>query len=226
MRKMDCGADARASHAQVCPFVEQSTVSDRRIRLRAAYYVLTGLFSRLYVRTNRAKPDLNAETLARMSGKCMSDMSNLETDGVYIATDGLSYDYNGVTAVSKVGITVAKGQIVALIGANGAGKSTTVKMIAGALKPRTGRVLFGGRDITGMPAHKVVQQGIALVPESRLVFRHLTVLENLQIAGHLPRSRDRMKDSYDHVFQLFPRLYERRAQHAGSLSGGEQQMLA
>lgn len=153
-------------------------------------------------------------------------MISAASDDTVISTDALSYDYSGVSAVSNVGISVRKGQVVALIGGNGAGKSTTVKMIAGALKPKTGRVSLRGENITGMPSYKVVQKGVALVPEGRLVFNQLTVLENLKVAGHLPRARNSLSDNYEHVFGLFPRLYERRAQNAGSLSGGEQQMLA
>lgn len=143
-----------------------------------------------------------------------------------LSVSGLSYDYSGVSAVVECSLDVSAGDIVALIGTNGAGKSTTAKMIAGALRPKTGRIVFDGEDITQLSAHEVVERGLALVPEGRLVFQNLTVKENLQLAGHVARARDRYAESLEHVFQLFPRLAERRAQTAGSLSGGEQQMLA
>ncbi len=138
----------------------------------------------------------------------------------------LAYDYAGMGAVADCSLEVPKGQIVALIGGNGAGKTTSVKMIAGALRPRRGTILFEGNDITGMPAHRVVDLGLCLVPEGRLVFQHLTVYENLLVSGHVGRARDRMQANLDRVFALFPRLGERKSQNAGSLSGGEQQMLA
>lgn len=143
-----------------------------------------------------------------------------------LSVSGLSYDYTGVSAVVECSLDVPAGGIVALIGTNGAGKSTTAKMIAGALRPKVGHILFDGEDITQLSAHEVVERGLALVPEGRLVFQNLTVMENLQLAGHVARARDRFAESLEHVLELFPRLAERRAQTAGSLSGGEQQMLA
>lgn len=139
---------------------------------------------------------------------------------------GLAYDYAGVPAVVDCSLSVAEGGIVALIGANGAGKSTSIKMIAGALRPRQGWIDFDGHDITGMPAHREVEMGIALVPEGRLVFQHMSVRENLLVGGQSQRGRPRIKASMERVFDLFPRLAERQSQTAGSLSGGEQQMLA
>lgn len=139
---------------------------------------------------------------------------------------GLEYDYSGVTAVTDCSLELPKGEIAALIGGNGAGKSTSVKMIAGALRPRAGKIIFDGQDITGLPAHQVVELGIALVPEGRLVFQHMTVRENLLLSGHVRRARARCRQNLDHVFALFPRLKDRQGQNAGSLSGGEQQMLA
>ncbi|MBW3097479.1 ABC transporter ATP-binding protein [Pseudohoeflea sp. DP4N28-3] len=129
-------------------------------------------------------------------------------------------------AVEDCTLDIPRGGIAALIGGNGAGKSTSVKMIAGALRPRSGRVSFDGHDITGMPAHQIVDRGLALVPEGRLVFQHLSVHENLLLAGHVARARTACKQNIERVFDLFPRLRERRQQNAGSLSGGEQQMLA
>jgi branched-chain amino acid transport system ATP-binding protein len=143
-----------------------------------------------------------------------------------LSVSGLAYDYAGVGAVADCSFDVPKGRIVALIGGNGAGKTTSVKMIAGALKPRRGTITFDGRQIAGMPAHRAVELGLCLVPEGRLVFQHLTVRENLLIAGHVQRARGRLQENLDRVFDLFPRLGERKSQNAGSLSGGEQQMLA
>jgi branched-chain amino acid transport system ATP-binding protein len=138
---------------------------------------------------------------------------------------GLRYAYRGIRAVSDVSLQVGAREIVALVGANGAGKSTSVKMIAGALRPAAGRISWDGVDITGLPAHHVVKRGVTLVPEGRLVFQALTVEENLLVAGQA-RGQPALGESLDHVFSVFPRLADRRRQPAGSLSGGEQQMLA
>ena len=143
-----------------------------------------------------------------------------------LEASGLSYDYAGIVAVTDCALAVPESGVVALIGANGAGKTTSVKMLAGALRPRTGRIIFDGQDITGLAAHQAVNLGIALIPEGRLVFQHLTVLENLLVAGNCRRGKPHMTRNLDRVFSLFPRLAERKAQNAGSLSGGEQQMLA
>ena len=143
-----------------------------------------------------------------------------------LEASGLSHDYAGVPAVLDCTLRVPRGRIAALIGANGAGKSTSVKMIAGALRPRTGRVAFDGAEITGTPAYAALELGIALVPEGRLVFQHMTVEENLLVGGQSRRGRADVARNIAHVFELFPRLAERRRQVAGSLSGGEQQMLA
>ncbi|GGG23686.1 ABC transporter ATP-binding protein [Caldovatus sediminis] len=140
--------------------------------------------------------------------------------------EGLRYAYRGVPAVQEVSLSVGEGEIVALLGANGAGKSTTVNMLAGVLRPAAGRVLWRGEDIAGLPAHRVLERGIALVPEGRLIFPQMTVLENLQVAGAAPRAAAEFPRRLEEIFGIFPRLAERRAQPAGSLSGGEQQMLA
>jgi branched-chain amino acid transport system ATP-binding protein len=145
---------------------------------------------------------------------------------VLLKASGLAYDYGGVPAVMDCSLTVPEGGIVALIGTNGAGKSTSVKMIAGALRPRKGRIVLDGHDITTMPAHREVDLGIALVPEGRLVFQHMSVRENLLVGGQSQRGRSHIAASLERVFGLFPRLAERQGQTAGSLSGGEQQMLA
>ena len=138
---------------------------------------------------------------------------------------GLAFAYDGALAVRNVSLTVNPGEIVALLGANGAGKSTTVRMIAGVLRPQKGDIRFGGQSLAGAPSHHVVRRGITLVPEGRLVFPQMTVMENLQLGAHVKRSAE-IAGLVDKAFSLFPRLGERRSQLAGSMSGGEQQMLA
>ncbi len=139
-------------------------------------------------------------------------------------TDVHSY-YGQIHALQGVSLEIRRGEIVTLIGANGAGKTTTLKTISGLLHARQGSVRFGGRDITKTPAHELVRAGIGHAPEGRRIFSRLTVLENLQM-GAFTRPRDQMQEDLDHVFELFPRLRERTGQRGGSLSGGEQQMLA
>ena len=133
--------------------------------------------------------------------------------------------YGSIHAVKNISLQVNEGEIVTLIGANGAGKSTTLNTIAGLLKPKTGSVTFDGHVISGMPANKIVPLGMALCPEGRRIFQHMTVRENLEMGGY-SRPRNEIEDSIEEVFQRFPRLKERRKQVAGTLSGGEQQMLA
>ena len=143
-----------------------------------------------------------------------------------LETVDLAYAYSGALAVRSISLSVARGEIVALLGANGAGKSTSVKMIAGVLRPRQGSITFEGRQIAGAASHVVVRAGITLVPEGRLVFPQMTVLENLQIGGHVQPRGAAAKALIDRAFAIFPRLSQRRRQLAGSMSGGEQQMLA
>ena len=138
---------------------------------------------------------------------------------------GLAYAYDGAFAVRDVSLTVQPGEIVALLGANGAGKTTTVRMIAGLLQPQRGAIRFGGEVLSRMPSHYVVRRGITLVPEGRLVFPQMTVMENLQLGAHIKKGGE-IGGLVDKAFALFPRLAERRNQLAGSMSGGEQQMLA
>ena len=133
--------------------------------------------------------------------------------------------YGNIHAIKGVSFEVNEGEIVTLIGANGAGKSTTLNTIAGLLKPRSGQVVFNGHNVVGMPASKVVSLGMALCPEGRRVFQQMTVRENLEMGG-FTRPAGELAGSLDHVFKLFPRLKEREKQVAGTLSGGEQQMLA
>ena len=142
-----------------------------------------------------------------------------------LSVQDLAYAYNGVAAVRGVSFEVGPGEVVALLGSNGAGKSTTVKVIAGALAPQAGSIRFDGEAIEGRPCHVVVRRGITLVPEGRLVFPQLSVLENLNMGAHTRSAAD-VSRNLDYVLGIFPRLAERRDQFAGSLSGGEQQMVA
>lgn len=137
---------------------------------------------------------------------------------------GLSVNYGGIEAVREISFSVEEGTIVTLIGANGAGKSTTLRTIAGLVKPRAGKILFMGEDITGKDPAYIVGRGITLVPEGRKIFPDLTVLENLKIGAYL--RKDSIENDLEWVFSLFPRLKERSWQYGGTLSGGEQQMLA
>jgi branched-chain amino acid transport system ATP-binding protein len=138
----------------------------------------------------------------------------------------IRYAYSGTVAVRNISLEAHENEIVVLIGANGAGKSTTVKTIAGILRPLRGRIEFDGETISGKPSYEVVERGLTLVPEGRLVFPQMTVLENLMLGAHPKRSRAHLKSNLARVFQIFDVLAARRDQMAGSLSGGEQQMLA
>ena len=138
--------------------------------------------------------------------------------------DNLKVNYGGIEAVKGISFGVEEGSIVTLIGANGAGKSTTLRTIAGLVSAKSGNVTFMGENITGKPAHQIVSKGITLVPEGRRVFPDLTVLENLKVGAYL--RKDNLDEDIRWVYDLFPRLQERSWQAAGTLSGGEQQMLA
>jgi branched-chain amino acid transport system ATP-binding protein len=138
----------------------------------------------------------------------------------------LHTSYGAIRALNGVSFSVDHGQVVSLIGANGAGKSTTLNTISGLLKPTKGRVIFDGRDITGWRADRVTSAGLIQVPEGRQVIATMTVWENLMIGAHLRGDRTDIERDMDDIFNRFPRLDERRDQKAGSLSGGEQQMLA
>ena len=138
--------------------------------------------------------------------------------------ENLKVNYGGIEAVKGINLEVPEKEIVALIGANGAGKSTVLRTIAGLVKPAAGRISFRGGDITALPSDRIVSLGITLVPEGRRVFPDLTVLENLKIGAYL--RKDNLDRDLAWVFELFPRLKERSWQAAGTLSGGEQQMLA
>jgi branched-chain amino acid transport system ATP-binding protein len=144
-----------------------------------------------------------------------------------LKAENLELAYGEIPAVRDVSFDVAEGEIVTLIGANGAGKSTTMRGIAGAMLPRRGRITFDGKDVTRMPAHARAFAGIALVPEGRRVFPALSVRENLEMGGFkFRRDRNRIRTQLERMLEMFPRLRERASQAAGTLSGGEQQMLA
>jgi len=134
--------------------------------------------------------------------------------------------YGKIEALKGISVDVNEGEIVTLIGANGAGKSTTLKTISGQLHPTSGTIAFDGETISGVPAHKVASKGIIQVPEGRRIFSRMTVLENLEMGAFLRSDKDGIASDLEHVFELFPRLKERIAQKGGTLSGGEQQMLA
>ncbi len=143
-----------------------------------------------------------------------------------LSVENLTVSYGAITALSGVSFTLSQGRIVTLIGGNGAGKTTTLRTISGLLRPKAGRITFAGEDITTLPAHQIVSRGLCHVPEGRMVFSNLTVGENLSMGAYLIRDRERIERSREYVFSIFPRLRERIKQVAGTLSGGEQQMLA
>lgn len=134
--------------------------------------------------------------------------------------------YGAIHAIKGISLAVEEGEIVTLIGANGAGKSTTLRTISGLLKPKSGEIKFLGNNIAGMPAHKIVREGISQVPEGRRIFAEMTVLENLELGAFTRDNKDEIQSDMQMVFKRFPRLEERKTQLAGTLSGGEQQMLA
>ena len=140
--------------------------------------------------------------------------------------DNLQVSYGGINALRGISLEVPDGKIVTLIGANGAGKSTTLRTISGLVKASAGSVTYDGEELLGKPIYKILEQGIAMVPEGRRVFTNLTVLENLKIGAYLRNNKAETEKDLKWVFSLFPRLEERQWQLAGTLSGGDQQMLA
>jgi len=143
-----------------------------------------------------------------------------------LALERLAVAYGGIQAVKGIDVTVGDGELVCLIGANGAGKTTTLKGICGLLPIKSGRIRYAGDDITGFPSFKLVRRGLAMVPEGRGMFGALTIEENLAMGAYARKDRGAIRADIERVFELFPRLKERRRQTAGTLSGGEQQMLA
>jgi branched-chain amino acid transport system ATP-binding protein len=140
--------------------------------------------------------------------------------------EGIDAYYGDLQALHDVSLDVEQGRVFALVGANAAGKSTTLRVISGLVAPRRGRVVFDGQDLTRVPAHQRVDLGIVQVPEGRRLFPFMSVVENLMLGAHTPRARATREETLRYVYGLFPVLLERRAQLAGSLSGGEQQMCA
>ncbi len=143
-----------------------------------------------------------------------------------LGIDRIAVSYNGVPALHDVSLRVAQGSIVAVVGANGAGKSTMLKTVAGLLHPDRGTIAFEGRPIRQTPPHEILRMGISLVPEGRKLFGKMTVRRNLEMGAYTRRSREEVSRNLDRVFRFFPRLKERLGQRAGTLSGGEMQMLA
>jgi branched-chain amino acid transport system ATP-binding protein len=143
-----------------------------------------------------------------------------------LTLDNVSVNYGAIEALTGISLHVEQGEVVTLIGANGAGKTTTLRTITGLLQPRSGKVTFEKEDISGKPTHKLVARGISMSPEGRGVFANLSVRENLQMGAYLNRNKRSVADGMERAFRMFPRLKERESQKAGTLSGGEQQMLA
>jgi branched-chain amino acid transport system ATP-binding protein len=139
---------------------------------------------------------------------------------------GLDAAYGELRALESVSVRIEPGEIVALVGSNGAGKTTLLRVIAGLTRPRAGRVLWRDEDLGGLPPHTVVERGVAMVPEGRRLFGHMTVEENLELGAFARRAREDRGASLARVYEIFPHLRERRRQRAGALSGGEQQMVA
>ena len=146
--------------------------------------------------------------------------------GTMLKINDINVFYGAIHAIKGASLEVNEGEIVTLIGANGAGKSTILRTISGLLKPKGGSVQFEGKDIAGLPAHEIVKCGISQVPEGRRIFAEMTVLENLELGAFTRKDKDGIKSDMEMVFNRFPRLKERISQLAGTLSGGEQQMLA
>jgi branched-chain amino acid transport system ATP-binding protein len=147
-------------------------------------------------------------------------------DAPLLSLDKVNVFYGAIHALRDVSLTVRAGEVVTLLGANGAGKSTTLRAITGLIRPESGRIAFDGSEITGTAAHKLVARGVSMAPEGRGVFANLTVLENLEMGAYLTKDGAVIKRDLERAFMLFPRLKERIKQQAGTLSGGEQQMLA
>lgn len=143
-----------------------------------------------------------------------------------LTLENVYVNYGAIKALTGISMHVEQGEVVTLIGANGAGKSTTLRTITGLLTPESGRVLYEGEDIGGKPTHKLVAQGISMAPEGRGIFANLSVRENLQMGAYLQKNKKQVAADMQRAFEMFPRLKERESQNAGTLSGGEQQMLS
>jgi branched-chain amino acid transport system ATP-binding protein len=145
---------------------------------------------------------------------------------ILLQVDGLEAGYDDVQVLWGISLKVARGTMTTLLGANGAGKTTSLRAITGSIHPRRGRVVFAGEDVTTLPPHAKAARGLVLVPEGRQLFSDMSVEENLEMGAYSNRARRRFREQLDRVYTLFPRLQERRRQKAGTFSGGEQQMLA
>jgi branched-chain amino acid transport system ATP-binding protein len=156
----------------------------------------------------------------------MENISPAAPSPVLLHVDNLSVSYGAIRALCDFSIDIAPGEIVTLVGSNGAGKTTTLRTLSGLLRPQSGTVVFRGENITRLPAHQIVERGLCHVPEGRMIFANLTVDENLAMGAYLQRDAALNQRNREYVFGIFPRLAERHAQLAGTLSGGEQQMLA
>lgn len=143
-----------------------------------------------------------------------------------LKVDNIDVYYGAIHAIKGISIEVPKGEIVTLVGSNGVGKSTTLRTISGLMKPKNGTILFEDKNIVGVPAHKIVGMGLCQVPEGRHVFANMSVMENLELGAYLRNDKDGIARDLEDVFKKFPRLLERKDQISGTLSGGEQQMLA
>ena len=143
-----------------------------------------------------------------------------------LKVDNIDVYYGAIHAIKGISIEVPKGEIVTLVGSNGAGKSTTLRTISGLMKPKNGTILFEDKNIVGVPAHEIVGMGLCQVPEGRHVFANMSVMENLELGAYLRNDKDGIARDLEDVFKKFPRLLERKDQISGTLSGGEQQMLA
>lgn len=150
----------------------------------------------------------------------------MKGENVMLAVKDLEVYYGSIHAIKKISFEVREGEIVTLIGANGAGKTTTLHAISGLIKARSGEINFCGNNLRSMEAHKIIRLGLAQVPEGRRIFASMTVQENLEMGAYVRRDREQIQQDYERVFERLPRLKERRRQIAGTLSGGEQQMLA
>jgi branched-chain amino acid transport system ATP-binding protein len=153
-------------------------------------------------------------------------VSTASPAGAYLEVNGLEVAYGKITALRGVSLTVGRNEIVTLIGANGAGKSTTVRTLAGLHRPVAGNVMFDGKETTGQAPEEIVRRGLCLAPEGRRIFPRMSVYENLLMGAYTRRDEPGIKSDIDRAFSLFPKLKERTKQVAGTLSGGEQQMLA
>jgi branched-chain amino acid transport system ATP-binding protein len=150
----------------------------------------------------------------------------LGADDVLLGVEGIHAGYGKMEILHGVSLEVRPRELVSLIGPNGAGKSTVFKAVVGFLRPTSGRVLFAGGEITGLPPYEVLRLGLAYVPQGRIVFPQMTVLENLEMGAYIEPNRAKVREALERVYALFPVLHERQRQRAGSLSGGEQQMVA